>query len=162
MSRSIWQINKDVEVTIANHIDDNGELDPGVDARLELLGMEKSAKLESIIGSIKTFQSRIDAHVRAKSWQNESIDYYKKIVEGLKTLIVQNVEPGETFESINGRISWRQSEAVEISDDCGIDEQWYRKITNWTPDLVAIKEAIKSGEVVPGATLVKRNNLQIK
>ena len=57
-------------------------------------------------------------------------------------------------------ISWRKSKSVEILDETKIPED-YCKI-KITPSKTAIKQAIESGVVVPGASIVEKLNLQIK
>lgn len=60
------------------------------------------------------------------------------------------------------KIGFRKSEAVEI-DNCELVPAVYmiEKVTE-APDKKAIKDAIKAGKEVPGASLVTRQNLQIK
>ncbi len=58
-------------------------------------------------------------------------------------------------------LSYRKSESVEVDEENLADEWMNEKIT-YTPDKARIKAAIKEGESVPGASIVVKQNLQIK
>ncbi|MDD5580517.1 MAG: siphovirus Gp157 family protein [Methylobacter sp.] len=52
--------------------------------------------------------------------------------------------------------------AVAILDEAAIPAEFKEPILSWKIDKMAIKEAIKHGDVVPGADLVNGNRLVIK
>ena len=58
--------------------------------------------------------------------------------------------------------SFRKSESVEIEDEKLIPMEYKVRKEEWKVDKVKIKEAIKSGAVVLGASISENNNLQIK
>lgn len=67
------------------------------------------------------------------------------------------------IELIEGRtlkISFRKSESVEVDNVDELDEKF--KKVKVEADKTAIKQAIKNGEEIKGARLVKNNNLQIR
>ena len=63
-------------------------------------------------------------------------------------------------------LSTRKSEAVEVSDlftnDSQNRELWCTEKTTYTPDKAKIKEALKSGEQISGASLKENVSLQIQ
>ncbi|WP_241674724.1 siphovirus Gp157 family protein [Candidatus Methylobacter oryzae] len=67
---------------------------------------------------------------------------------------------------MNARILSFQSKknpaVVTILDENAIPAQFKEPITNWKIDKAAIKEAIKSGSVVPGTELVNGTRLSVK
>ena len=60
------------------------------------------------------------------------------------------------------KVSFRNSESVEITNESQLDACFIVTKTVTTPDKKAIKDAIKSGEVVTGATISYNKNLQIR
>lgn len=67
----------------------------------------------------------------------------------------------ERLSSPTLTISFRKSEAVEITDEAAIPADLLVQPAPY-PSKTKIKEAIKEGITVPGAELVQRQNLQIK
>lgn len=62
-------------------------------------------------------------------------------------------------------ISLRKSEGVDVFDMDALQKdagQFVKTKIEYAPDKIAIKEAIKSGESVPGARLVERECLQVR
>ena len=68
----------------------------------------------------------------------------------------------EKVESPTLKLSFRKSESTEVINEAQIDDKFMTIKTTKTPNKTAIKDAIKSGEVVEGAVLVTNFNLQIK
>jgi hypothetical protein len=60
------------------------------------------------------------------------------------------------------KLSFRNSESVEITNEQQLDSRFIVTKTVTTPDKKAIKDAIKNGELVEGATISYNKNLQIK
>lgn len=60
------------------------------------------------------------------------------------------------------RMSFRNSQAVEVSDQDAIPQDYMRTKTVIEPDKIAIKAALKQGHVIPGTALIDRQSLQIK
>ena len=88
----------------------------------------------------------------------------EKKAENFKNYIDRNMaEAGrDKFETAKCAIKYRKSEAVEITDDTLLPEEYKAVKTEWKPDKDAIKRAIKAGESVPGAAIVEKQNIQIK
>lgn len=61
------------------------------------------------------------------------------------------------------KLSFRKSEAVEVSIPAEkLPAEYVRMKLVYEADKTALKDALKSGETIEGATLVTRQNLQIK
>jgi hypothetical protein len=71
---------------------------------------------------------------------------------------------GQKFIAASGRveITFKKSEAVKIINESEIPGKFWKATTENKPSLQAIKDAIKAGETVSGAELVKKENIQIK
>lgn len=69
----------------------------------------------------------------------------------------------EKIDTPTLKISFRKSEAVEVADETLLPESVKEEVpASWKVSKTKIKEAIKAGNEVPGASLVTRQNLQIK
>jgi len=68
----------------------------------------------------------------------------------------------EKIETPLIKLSFRNSESVEITNEQQLDAKFIVTKTVSTPDKKAIKDAIKSGVFVEGATISYNKNLQIK
>lgn len=88
----------------------------------------------------------------------------KKRAEHLREHLAQSMAAvGKTqVETARASIKFRRSEAVLITNDSLIPEDWWKVRITREPNKVEIKKHLKAGEVVPGAELETRMNLQIK
>lgn len=87
-----------------------------------------------------------------------------KAVENIKGFISRAMlDHGiEKIETDICKLSFRKSKAVVIEEIENIPKNFLNETVTVTPDKMAIKEAIESGEVVPGAHVEENMNLQIK
>jgi len=82
------------------------------------------------------------------------LDYVKFVMESFNI-------PTPLITSI-AKLSFRRADSVVIQDETKIPEAFMVTKTTVTPDKVAIKKAIKEGQIVPGAELVESKHLQVK
>ena len=68
----------------------------------------------------------------------------------------------EKLETSLNNLSYRKSESVSILDEALIPEEYRKEKVTKTIDKVSIKDAIKSGKDVAGASIEEKQNLQIK
>ena len=126
---------------------------------LEALQMEHDAKVENIGLWIKNLRAESEAikeeakklTARAKVAENKA--------ERLKDYLTECLA-GEKFSTPRLNISYRKSQAVNITDTLALPERF--KVVDVKPDKTAIKNAIKAGEVVTGAELEERTSTIIK
>jgi len=77
-------------------------------------------------------------------------------------LVLTRLQPTATrFSFPNHELSSRKSQAVEIDDEDALDPQWLSFTTTSKPDKAAIKEALKAGQLIPGAQLLSRRSWRI-
>lgn len=128
---------------------------------LDALELERDTKVENIALWVKNLTAEaaaIKAEVqnltkRQKAAENKA--------ERLKDYLMGNLA-GEKFKTPKVAISYRTSEAVEITDEDLIPDEFLTIKTEYKPDKKAIKDELKAGGEVEGAELVKRTSLQIK
>ena len=157
---TLFDINKELENAFESLVDpETGEIldDACV---LDALTLDRNEKIENIALMIKNLRAYAEAinaeakklKARAKACENRS--------EWLKNYLAEKLQ-GEEFKSPRAAISWRRSEAVNVTDVWALPAEYIR-MADPEPDKIAIKKALKSGETVNGATLVENYSLQIK
>lgn len=152
----------EIDEAIRNLVNEDGEIEDF--EAFEALHMEREKKAENIgllIKEKKALAADIGdeiAVLRERKAREE------RDVERLETYL-GFVTGGEKLKTARISVSWRTSEAVEITPAC---EAWCREHGEYLRekppeiDKAAIKNALKQGGTVYGASLVKRQNIQIK
>lgn len=143
--------------------DADGEITPEVDAALQLNGEQMQAKCTSVAYMIKTVEYNTDILDKEIARLQVLKDKAAKAKEFLKQRLCEAMQLYgiERLDGGNIKLFFRKSEAVEVTNQAEIPEQFLE----WKDPVVSktkIKEALKAGEEVPGAHLVTRQNLQIK
>ena len=152
----------EIDDAIRALVDVDGEI--GDYEAFEALQMEREAKIENTGLWIKELLAEADAIKKERDALKEREDAAKRKAERLKELLGYALG-GDRFKTARLAISWRESEAVEITPEC---DAWCREHGEYLRekppeiDKAAIKNALKQGVAVIGASLVKRQNIQIK
>lgn len=123
---------------------------------------ENSAKALSIARVIKGCNAEADALKAEKDKLDKRIKANNRTVDYLTTYLSNFCQAGKNIEDATARIGWRKSSSVEILDETAIPAEFKNEVVSLTISKTAIKEAIASGINVAGATIVERNNIQIK
>lgn len=137
-------------------------------ARLnELMGINAQdfqSKGDAYASVVREKESRADA-LRAEAQRMVQLaKQAESVAEYLKgRLFAAMQEQGlNSVDVAHFRLSLRKSQAVEVSDQDAIPQDYMRTKTVIEPDKIAIKAALKQGHVVPGTALIDRQSLQIK
>lgn len=150
----------EIDAEIMNCIDfESGEIiDPG---KLAALQMERERKVENVALWVKNLKADLSAlEAERKAFQERERSCKGKI-ESLSKWLTEALN-GTKFQTPKVAISFRNSEAVEITDESKLPAEYVREKIERAPDKVAIKEALKSNFQIPGAALVTNKNIQIK
>ncbi len=134
---------------------------------LEAIKGEIDVKADNIACMLKSLEADVNAfkaeEARLAERRKQKERAYERLKNYLSDMLIRvNVGKVETARNV---ISFRKSEAVEVEPSF---IEWALKnrddlIKYGKPsaNLTSIKNAIKSGDVIEGATLVTRNNIQI-
>ena len=167
---SLYEIDKSVLAAIHavySKVDpDTGEI---LDAsaindlkELDALRLERKTKLENIACYIKNLEADADAIAAESKKLTDRAKRKKSRAQSLRKYITNSMITAGEFEveTLRVALSFRKSEAVEIPDESVISHKFCN--VTYKPDKKTIKEALKNGKRVRGATLVVNQNLQIK
>jgi hypothetical protein len=162
----LYDIDQRIDELVANSIDpETGELniDP---EQWNALQMERAEKVENIALFMKDVAADADKLKHEIDALTERYRAAQKQAESLKNYLAFALN-GEPFKTPRVACSWRQSESVEIEPDDFLP--WakeyateFLRFKDPEPDKAAIKAALKAGEYVEGAELVKKSNLTVK
>lgn len=162
---NLFEINNEIQKCIV--IDEtviDGETGEVLDADyLDQLEMAKDKKVENIAKWIKNLESDIEQLKK----QKEIFDTRKRQAENRRDSLknyLAAVLDGEKWDRAEDKavtISWRRSEAVNVTDPGQIPEAF---LIAQPPkiDKTGLKVNLKNGVEIPGAELETKNNIQIK
>lgn len=139
-----------------------GELTPEIEEALMLNAENFEIKADGYIESISRYKALAEAaDVRIKEMQrikktSENIE--KRLKERLlQAMMVMGVDKMEIGLR---KLSIRNTSAVNITDEAHIPAEYI--IIEPKYDKTRIKDALKSGDVIPGAELVTNKSIQIR
>lgn len=124
------------------------------------LQMERDEKIESIALYIKDLKAEAEALKAEKLAFAERQKVAENKAESLKNYLAY-VLNGQAFKTTRASVSFRKTQSVEIDDIYKLDEN-YLRYKEPEADKTAIKEAIKAGQTVKGATLIENTSVIIK
>lgn len=164
MSKSIWNISAALLQLEEQLYESGGELTPELETALQITKEELSSKAESYFSIIRKSEGEaemIEAEIirlqaLKKSKQNMAIRLRNILKSAMEFYSIKSVQTPLAV------ISLRLSESVDVEDVNKLPEQFRRTKVTMEANKIKIREALKSGEKIDGATLKTNYNLQIK
>ena len=149
----------EIDEAIMNCVDaETGEI---IDTeQLDKLQMERDTKIENVACWIKELKAEAEALKAEKMAFDERQKVADNKAESLKKWLAYALN-GQAFKTTRASVSFRKSQKVEIADIYKVDEN-YLRYKEPEADKTAIKEALKAGKTVAGATLVENTSVIIK
>ena len=161
---NIYKIQNEFQLIIAEVINNEGEITPELETALTINKEQLQSKAVDYCYVIKQLDydcEQIDNEIarlnKLKKVRSNLTDRLKNTVSSAMQLYEV-----EKIETPLIKLSFRNSESVEITNEQQLDACFIVTKTVTTPDKKAIKDAIKSGVLVCGATISYNKNLQIK
>ena len=169
MGFSLYEIDREIQEALESALyygvdEETGEVIEGNFALLESLAQQREEKLDSIGCYIKALEAEVAAMDIEKKALTERIAQKKNRVEKLKLYVTDSMllNGEKKFESARVAFSFRKGSKVEIVNESLLPEAFVKVKTEISPDKVAIKKAINTGEDVAGAILTETMSLQMK
>lgn len=129
---------------------------------LDALEMAKWDKVDAICRFIKNLQSDIAQYKEESDRLTARAKAAQKKLDSLTAYLAMHLEAGKKADVPSAQIRWRKSTVVAIPDESLLPMKYMAQVITQKPDKVAIKNVLKSGGTVPGATLEEKQNLSIK
>lgn len=158
---NLYDIKSEIEALFSK-VDENGELPEDIAQQLEQLAITEHEKIENTGLYIKNLLSDANAIKNEVDRLNERRQSMTHKAERLKNYLSDYLTNNNKDKFSTARIDlrFRRSEQVHIYQDADLPNTLWR--VKLEPDKAHIKELLKAGEIVPGAELIERQNLQIK
>lgn len=164
MEKSLYRIDQDLMALLEAIAEQEGEITPEQEQALSIGQFELETKAVDYGAAI----------LQLKAWEKMAADEEKRI-KALKTAyknthemlsknLLAAMEKYDLHEvkSATMKVSLRKSVQTIIDDLDQVPKQYKTVKVETTPDKTAIKKAIQKGEIIEGAHLEEKNNLQIK
>lgn len=135
--------------------------------KLEELQIQREEKIEKVALWYKNLVSDAEALKAEKTALAEREAAARQKAESLKKWLTDALN-GSKMSTAKVAIAFRKSESVEIDDaafGAWVQSNNRDDLLTYkepTPNKTAIKAAIKSGQTINGASIVEKNNIQIK
>jgi hypothetical protein len=141
-----------------------GEITPEQDEQLAINRYELETKAVDYSMAILQLNAWVDMADKEAKRVTAIKNAYKKTSETLKQRITDAMERYDIKEVKDAtiKVSLRKSVQTIIDDLDQVPKQYKTVKVETTPDKTAIKKAIQEGEIIEGAHLEEKNNLQIK
>lgn len=152
---NLYEINS----AILNCIDaETGEI---IDVEmLEQLQIDRHEKIENIACWIKNLLSDADQLKQEADKLMQRKKTAENKADSLKRYLFSFLD-SEKFKSAKASISYRNTEAVEVTDVSKIPEE-YLRYKEPEPNKTDIKKSLKAGVEIPGVALVKNKSMIIQ
>jgi len=160
--RALYHINEELNAINEELMAAQGELTPELENKLVITKQElaeKSVNYALVILNNQADSNAIDAEIKRLKALKDAIDSTTdKIKEAVSNAMLMH--DLTEVKSPLVKMSFRKSKSVHITDENELDASFfeYKRTVNKT----AIKKAIEGGELVVGAELIEKDNLQIK
>lgn len=160
---NLYEANEKIMECLMKAIDEEtGEIiDEQAYEELNSLSMQKDEKIENILLWVKELKAEAEALKAVKMSYAERQRAAEAKAESLRKY-VEGALDGEKFKTTKVEVAWRKSQAVEYTGAITDLPEEYLRIKEPEINKTALSKALKSGVEISGATLVTRQNMQIK
>lgn len=163
---NLYQIDKQYVEIINELYENGGELTPEIEERMAENAMSFEEKGENYMKAIRNLEADSKRFDEEKKFYDDKAKRAAKTADTLKKILVIAMQNRDLKKKDFGSMSasLRRSESVNINDNffTDINAKYIREKVTKEPDKVAIKEAIKNGVEIIGASLDEKYSLQIK
>lgn len=164
MEKSLYKIDQDLMALLEAIAEQEGEITPEQDEQLAINRYELETKAVDYSMAILQLNAWVEMADKEAKRVTAIKNAYKKTSETLKQRITDAMERYDIKEVKDAtiKVSLRKSVQTIIDDLDQVPKQYKTVKVETTPDKTAIKKAIQEGEIIEGAHLEEKNNLQIK
>lgn len=165
MNTTLYNITDEYKVLISKLEESGGEVTPEVESALALTQEKFAEKAAGYGYVIKSFDDEAELAEKEIMRLKAIKEAAEKKSEWLRSKISEAMQQFDVKEvKLNNiKLSLRKSESVLIEDESKLPEEFKRTIPEKKePDKNKIKNCIKQGETIPGASLITKENLQVK
>lgn len=157
---SLFSYIKEIDDLFLEATDEDGVIDfDQIKDRLEELELGKAEKIDNCLAFCKSRTATADALKKEKAAIADRQRVAENEAKRMKEYIGFCLR-GEKYESTAGKVSYRKSESVEITNEDIIPDEYLKWESR--PNKTAMKDDLKQGVVIDGAHLEVNINTIIK
>lgn len=164
MNISLYNIQNEYLQIVNTLIENGGEVTPEIENEIQINKEQLQTKgvcYGFIVKQLEANNEMVDSEIeRLNKMKKTNSNAINRLKTNLSTAM--QVFEVQSLETPLIKINFRNSESVEITNEAQLADKFLVSKTVVTPDKKAIKDAIKSGEFVEGATISYNKNIQIK
>ena len=154
---SLYDINKSMqELLWDEELDDQTFNDTW-----ELLAIERAEKISDTLSYYKQLKAWAKATRAEAKALTERANRDELKAENIINRLQGLLNDGETFKNSRHVLSYRKSTSTDVSVDPQMLPDKFRRV-QYAADKTAIKEALESGETIPGCSLNRKTNVIIR
>lgn len=145
--------------------EETGEVDEEkANAYLENLQIDRKDKIENIAVFIKSLEADALAIKAEEKRLKERREAKERKAERMKSYVANSMllHGDLKLETPRVALSFRKSDSVVVDDIALLTDEYITTKTEVVPNKTALKQALKYGEIINGAHLEEKQNLQIK
>jgi hypothetical protein len=160
--RALYNIERELNELNEILVNSGGELTPEIETRLAISQtelQEKSINYAYIIKQNQAESDAIETEIKRLKAIKDSLDSTNDKLKETISFSMQTYGITEV-KTTALKLSFRKSESVDITDESLLDAKYFSYKP--TIDKTAIKSDLKAGVLVEGATIISKDNLQIK
>ncbi len=161
---NLYQIDEQYLHILQELESSEGDLSPALEESLKINEEDFQNKVANYRAMIMKWEDDIEAANRETARVKAFKTNRENAIERLSTTLDQTMKLRNLDKldmGLRGKISYRKSVAVIVMESL-LPKKWFNKKVTETPDKLRIKAALDEGEVIKGAGLETRYNLQIK
>ena len=158
---TLYEIGLEYQRIMAKIQEQGGEVLPEDEEALDAVEGSKAEKYEAYCKMIMQLKSDAQVFKAEKDRFADKQRSAERTADKLKERLAYSMQSAgeEKYKTQLFTLSFRKSESVEVDETLLPDE--YKKV-EYSPDKTKIKEALKQGIDVTGATIVTNQSLQIR
>lgn len=158
----LYEINEEMAKLFAQ-VSEDGEMTEETAKAIEQLDITKDQKIEStacyyksLLSDANQIKAEIDILSKRLKSKTSQAEWYKNY---LATFLQQNHI--DDFESSKVVLTFRSSTRAVI-DETVLPKKYFEKVVTMKPKTADVKDLLKQGIKIRGASLIERQNIQIK
>ena len=159
---NLYDIQRQVHQIMVEVEDNEGEISPELEVKLQELELTESDKVDNLISATRYYESlarsakvEID-HFNAMKKRSE------KAVESIEKYLLTSLGHNAVRQTRFGKLSFGESERCKCVDLDLVPEVFRRHKSSWEPNVTEAKKALKEGGEAPGFEIEKHYSLKVK
>lgn len=160
----LYEIDLEFQELLASLEENEGEITEELNEKLKINEEDFENKALNYRSMVMHLRSEVEAakleKTRVGKYQKSKERSIERLTNALDAAMKMRNLRDLDF-GVKGKVSYRKSTAVSVIEDI-LSDEWFNETKTLKPNKEELKKALKEGTVIPGATLVENDNIQIK